>query len=96
MGNKIQDKSAITSGLVWVLFRYSDGSEFCFQTTLNPVLLHQYGIVLEEGKLARLDKKYLENGEMCYRQFSFDGAKISFWDRMTYTDEASAALRDFM
>lgn len=93
---KISDSSALTSGLVWVLFTYPDGSEFCFQTTLNPDILHRYGVVLEEGMLVRLDKQYLENGQFIYRQFSFREAKVSLWDEETYTDEASAALRMFM
>lgn len=96
MGNRIKDSSALTAGLVWVLLRYEDGSEFCFQTTLNSSLLHKYGVVLEEGKLVRLDKKYLMHGEMRYRQFPFAGVSISLWDSMTYTDERSARLRDFM
>lgn len=93
---KITDSSALTSGLVWVLLRYADGSEFCFQTTLNPQILRGRGVILQEGCLARLDKKYLEHGAMVYRQFPFEGATISLWDSMTYTDETSAKLRDFM
>lgn len=93
---KITDPNALTSGLVWVLLKYPDNSEFCFQTTLNPALLNQHGIVLEEGMLVRLDKKYLEHGQMVYKQFPFEGATISMWDRMTYTDECSASLRNFL
>ena len=93
---RIRNSNALVNGLVWVLLRYPDGSEFCFQTTLNATLLRQYGVVLEEGKLVRLDKKYLEYGEMMYRQFSYTGATISMWDEMTYTDQTSASLRDFM
>lgn len=96
MGNRIKDSSALTSGLVWVLLRYKDGSEFCFQTTLNTQLLHQYGVILEEGKLVRLDKKYLVRGDMVYRQFPYGDASISLWDSETYTDEHSAELRKFM
>lgn len=93
---KITDSSALTSGLVWVLLKYADGSEFCFQTTLNPQILRGRGVILQEGCLVRLDKTYLEHGAMVYRQFHFEGATISLWDSMTYTDEASAKLRDFM
>ena len=93
---RISDPAALTSGLVWVLLTYADGSEFCFQTTLNSELLHQYGVVLDEGMLVRLDKKYLENGEFVYRQFSFRNAKVSLWSEETYTDETSSALRKFM
>ena len=96
MGKRIHDSSALTNGLVWALLRYQDGSEFCFQTTLNTQLLNQFGIVLQEGCLVRLDKQYLEHGQMVYRQFAFAGASVSLWDAMTYTDEASAKLRDFM
>lgn len=95
-GNRITDNSAITSGLVWALLRYQDGSEFCFQTTLNAQLLNSYGVVLEEGCLVRLDKKYFENGAMVYRQFPFSGTSITLWDALTYTNEESAALREFM
>lgn len=93
---RLHDSSLLTKELVWVLFQYPDKSEFCFQTTLNPELLHQYGVVLDEGKLVRLDKKYLEKGQFVYRQFSFHGVKISLWDEETYTDELSSRLRKFM
>lgn len=96
MANRITNSSALTDGLVWALLRYADGSEFCFQTTLNQQYLSKYGIVLQEGCLARLDKQYLENGAMVYRQFPFREAKVSLWDSVHYTDEASAKLRDFM
>lgn len=93
---RIKDSNALLDGLVWVLLRYPDGSEFCFQTTLNTTILRQYNVVLEEGKLVRLDKKYLEYGAMVYRQFPYAGATISMWDEMTYTDPTSASLRDFL
>lgn len=96
MGSKITDSNKLLTDKVWALLHYSDGSEFCFQTTLNSDILYQYGIVLEEGKLPRLDKKYLEFGQMVYRQFNFQGAQITLWDSMTYTDETSAHLREYM
>lgn len=95
-GNRITDSSALTQGEVWVLLKYVDGSEFCFKTTLNPTILASYGVVLQEGCLARLDKRYLEYGQMVYRQFPFRDATISLWDAETYTDEASAKLRYFL
>lgn len=93
---RIVDSSALSTGLVWALLTYPDGSEFCFQTTLNGPILAQHNIVLEEGKLARLDKRYLEGGDMVYKQFSFAGAKVSLWEEETYFDKASKALKDFL
>lgn len=93
---QLKDQSALLSGLVWVLLRYSDGSEFCFQTTLNPSILNQRGIVLEEGKLVRLDKQYYENGDMVYRQFEYAGTSISLWDAEHYTHAESEKLSPFM
>lgn len=95
-GNRITDKAQLTISKVWVLLTYSDGSEFCFQTTLCPDILRDYGVVLEEGKLVRLDKKYYWNGEYVYRQFPFQGAKISLWDALTYTNPDSLALHEFL
>lgn len=93
---RINDINVLSDKLVWVLLRYSDGSEFCFQTTLNQQILNSNGIILEEGCLVRLDKKYLENGAMVFRQFSYDGASVSLWDKLTYTDEMSMKLHKFM
>lgn len=94
-GRRITDANALMAERVWVLLTYPDGSEFCFQTTLNPALLHQEGVVLDEGKLVRLDKKYLVNGQMVYRQFPYEGAVISMWTSETYNDPMSAKLRAF-
>lgn len=96
MATKLTDKSALIQGLVWVLLTYPDGSEFCFQTTLNPQLLNSYGVVLEEGKLARLDKQYIHHGAMVYRQFPHAGAVLSLWSECHYEDAESAKLHDFM
>ena len=96
MATKINDASALTSGLVWALLTYEDGSQFCFQTTLNQRILAQHSITLEEEKLPRLDKKYLVNGEKIYRHFRYKDAKVSLWDEMHYTDKESEALKDFM
>lgn len=96
MACKYKDASILQKGLVWVLLKYPDKSEFCFQTTLNPELLRKYDVILEEGKLVRLDKRYLQNGQMVYKQFPYGNAKITLWDGMTYTDEKSAELRDFL
>ena len=96
MATQYKSRSYLTNGLVWVLLRYSDNSEFCFQTTLNPEILNRFGVVLEEGKLVRLDKQYYELGDMVYRQFSYEGASVSLWDEEHYTDPLSARLKDFM
>lgn len=93
---KITDSQQLLQRLVWVLLKYSDGSEFCFQTTLNPKLLREYDIVLEEGNLVRLDKKYFVDGQMVYRQFPHQGATISLWESEHYTDPQSAKLRAFL
>ncbi len=93
---RIHDRSALTTGLVWVTLTYSDGSQFCFQTTLNPDLLRSYGVTLEEGKLVRLDKRYFWNGEMVYRQFNYVGAKITMWTGLHYDHEPSRQLHNFL
>ena len=96
MANKISDPAALTNGLVWVLLTYDDGSEFCFQTTANTQILSKLEITLEEGCLVRLDKKYLEQGQMVYRQFPYVGIKASLWDAEHYTDPVSARLSQFL
>lgn len=95
-GKQIQDKTLLAKGLVWTLLRYQDGSEFCFQTTLNPDILRERGVVLEDGCLVRLDKKYYVDGRYQYRQFPFDGASISLWDALTYRDQSSYAIHEFL
>ena len=95
MPNKLSAND-LSSSIVWVRLTYADRSEFCFQTTLNPTLLNQKGIVLEEGKLVRLDKQYFEHGRMVYKQFNFEGAKVSIWDEECYTDEKSDRIREFL
>lgn len=92
---RIEDKNALLKGLVWVTLTYEDNSQFCFQTTLNTNILRDYGVVLEEGKLVRLDKQYYWNGQMIYRQFPFVGAVISMWTGLHYDHELSRALHDF-
>lgn len=96
MATKITDKNALMQGLVWVLLTYRDGSEFCFQTTLNPQILNGYKVTLEEGKLVRLDKQYIQHGAMVYRQFPYDGAVLSLWDSKHYEDRESEQLHDFL
>lgn len=95
-GKRITDTSALREKLVWALLRYSDGSEFCFQTTLSPDILNEYDIVLEEGKLVRLDKQYYLNGKFVYKQFPFEDCIISLWESLTYTHEPSYKLHDFL
>lgn len=93
---RITNKSALTDGLVWALLTYSDGSQFCFQTTLNTNILREKGVVLEEGKLVRLDKQYYWNGQYIYRQFSFVGATVSLWDGLHYDDADSFKIHEFL
>ena len=93
---RITDSQQLLQRLVWVLLRYSDGSEFCFQTTLNTQILRDRGVILEEGHLVRLDKKYFVDGQMVYRQFPHQSAVISLWESEHYTHPESAALRAFM
>ena len=96
MATQILDKNVLLSDKVWVLFKYDDGSEFCFQTTMSPSILSQEGIILEQGKLPRLDKKYYEGGTFVYRQFPFEDVVVSLWDSEHYTDAASEKLKSFM
>lgn len=95
-GERILDKNKLLTGLVWVLLTYRDKSEFCFQTTLNNDILREKGITLEEGKLPRLDKTYYVNGKFVYRQFPVEGAKLSLWTALTYTDIRSEAMHKFL
>lgn len=94
--SRLTDKSLLTSGIVWVLLTYADGSQFCFQTSLNPDVLRDRGIVLEEGKLPRLDKQYFVWGQMVYRQFPFAGTTVQLWTGEHYDDPASEAIKDFL
>lgn len=94
--NRITDVNELSRGLVWVLLKYEDGSEFCFQTTTNQRILDDNGIILEEGKMVRLDKRYLVQGDMIYRQFEYTNAKVSLWDAEHYTDRNSAFLSQFL
>lgn len=93
---RITNKQALADGLVWALLTYKDGSQFCFQTTLNPEILREHDIVLEEGKLARLDKKYYWGGRYVYRQFNYVGASISLWDGMHYDHPESYKVHEFL
>lgn len=93
---RINDPNALTDGLVWVLLRYKDGSEFCFQTTLNQDILREHGVILEEDCLVRLDKKYFVKGAMVYRQFRYQCAVVSLWDSMHYEDPLSEQLKDLL
>lgn len=95
-GEKITDKSVLAEKLVWVLLRYKDGSEFCFQTTLNSKILREHGVVLEENKLVRLDKKYYMNSKFIFRQFSYVDAKISLWKSLHYTNEESLRIHKYL
>ena len=94
-GKRILDNNQLLREKVWALLSYPDGSEFCFQTTLNADILRELGITLEENKLPRLDKTYYWNGRNIYRQFSVVGVKVSLWDAMTYTHEPSYQLSKF-
>lgn len=95
-GKRITDQKILATDKCWVLLRYADGSEFCFQTTLCASILNSLGIQLEEGKLVRLDKQYYIGGKLQYKQFPFQGAKISLWTALTYTNEKSFRLHDFL
>lgn len=93
---QITNRDALVEGLVWALLTYKDGSQFCFQTTLNSDILRERGIVLEEGKLARLDKKYYWGGQYIYRQFNYVGAKVSLWTGLHYEHMDSLKVHDFL
>ncbi len=95
-GKRITDANALMTSKVWALLRYSDGSEFCFQTTLSSDILRDLGIVLEEGMLPRIDKKYYWDGRFAYRQFPYQEASISLWDACTYTHAASSKFHEFL
>ena len=96
MATRISDINSLSERRVWALLKYEDGSEFCFETTLNPDILNGLGIVLEEGKLVRLDKKYYIGGAFVYRQFPYSEASITLWDELHYTDKFSLKLHQFM
>lgn len=96
LATRVNDKSALTEGLVWVCLTYKDGSQFCFQTTLNVDILREKGVVLEEGKLARLDKKYYWGGQYIYRQFPFVGASVSLWTGLHYDHVESYKVHEFL
>lgn len=93
---KYTDGVVLLRQRVWALLTYPDGSEFCFETTLCPEILNSLGVVLEEQMLVRLDKKYYIGGQMVYKQFPFEGAKVTLYDSLTYTNESSYALHQFL
>lgn len=82
--------------LVWVHLLYPDKSEFCFQTTLSPSILNTRDIILEPGKLVRLDKKYYIDGSMQYKQYDPSGAKVSVWSEEQYFDSKNKELSRFL
>lgn len=96
MPTKLTDKSVLATQCVWVLLTYKDGSQFCFQTTLNEDILRERGILLEEGRLPRLDKQYYVNGQYVYRQFPFEGVSVSLWDQEHYDDPDSLLVKEFL
>lgn len=89
-------KEVLLEKLVWALYTYPDGSQFCFQTTLNGDILREHGIILEENKFPRLDKKYYERGRYVYRQFSFNNVRVTLWDAEHYTDADSFKVCEFL
>ena len=89
------DPQELSKRKVWVTLTYDDGSEFSFQTTLNPEILNSLGIQLIPGCLARLDKKYYLDGLMQYKQFPYQGAAVSVYDSMHYTHKASVELSKY-
>lgn len=89
-------KEVLLEKLVWVLYTYPDGSQFCFQTTLNGDILREHGITLEDNKFPRLDRKYYERGRFVYRQFPFSGVTVTLWDSEHYTDPDSLKVKDFL
>lgn len=95
-GNQIKDVNILTTSTAWALLRYHDQSEFCFQTTLCTDILKDLGIILEEGKLPRIDKKYYWNGKFIYRQFPIADTTVTFWDALTYTHRPSYSLHEFL
>lgn len=88
MCTKYTDASVLQRQRVWALLTYKDNSQFCFETTLCPAILNELGIILEEGKLPRLDKKYYIDGQFIYRQFPYETAKVSLWNQLHYTQPA--------
>lgn len=90
------DTPDILNEIVWVRLTYPDNSEFCFQTTLNSTILNRRGIVLQEGKLVRLDKQYLYGTKMQYKQFSIENCKVDILSSKEYRDANSAFLHDFL
>lgn len=87
----------IMKEIVWVCLNYSDHSQFCFQTTLNPTILKRYGILLKENCIPCLDKKYYINREMVYKQFELaDDITVKIIEKPVYTDALSNKLKDFI
>ena len=75
---------------------YQDGTELCFHTTLNPALLAQKGIVLEENRLPILDKTYLFDKQQLYKQIPIDGiVSIEVVTKPCYKDKKAEFLSAF-
>ena len=87
----------IMNEIVWVRLTYSDKSQFCFQTTLNPAILKRHNILLKENCLPCLDKQYYIHKEMVYKQFELtDDVSVKVVSSPEYTDELSKKLKDFI
>ncbi len=87
----------IRKELVWVLLSYKDGSQFCFQTTLNPGLLKKYGVLLLDNCLPCLNKRYYVNRELVYKQIELtDDVSVKIIHKPVYTDTLSEQLKDFI
>lgn len=87
---------ALESELVWVHLAYPDKSEFSFQTTLCPAILNAREVVLEPGKLVRLDKKYYIDGLMVYKQFDPADAQVTIWSEEHYRSKAAKEFSRYL
>lgn len=87
----------IRTDIVWVRLRFSDCSELCIQTTLNANILTQKGIVLEDGHLPMLNKKYIIDKQEVYKQIPTTNVLTATIIEMPeYSDEFSSILSKFI
>lgn len=80
--------------LVHIIYR--DGTELCFTTTLNPQILAEKGIILQEDSLPVLDKKYSMHKQQFYKQVPLkEVTSFNIVDKPIYQDKKAEILSAF-
>lgn len=90
-------KEELLKGIVWVHLIYKDGTEICFQTTLNVQELAKRHITLQENSLPRLDKMYVVNKIRGYKNIPLAGVVVfEVVDKPIFLDKNAEKLSAFL